>query len=121
MPTPQPLGRISRLRLQAVGAVLASAVMLLPTSVSAQSAQSWTLVTLHAFGLPPDGAVPNGVIRDKKGNLYGTTVYGGKSGHWGAVFALDHTGKERVVHNFRQGPNGYYPASALIFDGSGAV
>jgi uncharacterized repeat protein (TIGR03803 family) len=38
----------------------------------------WTEKVLHAFGSPGDGNAPyGGVIADKRGNLYGTTVSGG--------------------------------------------
>jgi uncharacterized repeat protein (TIGR03803 family) len=116
----QPRGSVSRMRLRATGGALALAAVFLPVVASAQSKQSRTFTTLYSFQDPRrDGAVPyEGVIKDKSGNLYGTTYYGGASGHWGAVFKLDSSGKETVLHSFYQGRNGYHPFS-LIQDGFG--
>ena len=53
-----------------------------------------------------DGKHPDsGVIMDAKGNLYGTTSYGGDfnctpPNGCGTVFKLDTTGKETVLHSF---------------------
>ena len=48
----------------------------------------WTQKVLHAFGAPGDGNSPYGaVIADKRGNLYGTTVFGGAS-NAGIVYEL---------------------------------
>ena len=53
---------------------------------------------LHNFaGAPIDGANPNGgLVRDKFGNFYGTTLGGGATDR-GTVFKLDTTGKETVL------------------------
>jgi uncharacterized repeat protein (TIGR03803 family) len=61
---------------------------------------------LYRFAGPLDGQDPHaGVIRDAAGNLYGTTTNGGAHG-WGAVFKLDTTGKETVLHSFTGGSDG---------------
>ena len=40
---------------------------------------TWTETVLYSFRGIPDGAVPfSGPIVDTKGNVYGTTVFGGK-------------------------------------------
>jgi uncharacterized repeat protein (TIGR03803 family) len=47
-----------------------------------------TETVLHNFTNSPDGAFPTaGLLRDKTGNLYGTTLQGGSSGY-GTVFKL---------------------------------
>jgi uncharacterized repeat protein (TIGR03803 family) len=80
--------------------------------------------TLHIFSGGDDGAIPMGpVVRDKAGNLYGTTRYGGNlscgAPHGcGVVFQLSPKGKETVLHTF-SGPDGMVPSSGLIRDGAG--
>jgi uncharacterized repeat protein (TIGR03803 family) len=88
------------------------------------------LTVLYSFKGWPDGAYPNGVIRDTRGNLYGTTLNGG-SGHngycslhgvpygCGTVFKVDASGKETVLHNFTDNADGGYPEAGLIQDAEG--
>jgi uncharacterized repeat protein (TIGR03803 family) len=68
-----------------------------------------------------DGSTPQGaLIADAKGNLYGTTSYGG--GHCGNVFELSHTSggwKETVLYNFTCGADGADPLDSLVFDAAG--
>jgi uncharacterized repeat protein (TIGR03803 family) len=68
-----------------------------------------------------------GVIRDKQGNLYGTTVYsgdlscygnGGSQPGCGVVFKLDTTGNETVLHTFI-GTDGALPEAPVIRDAKG--
>jgi uncharacterized repeat protein (TIGR03803 family) len=85
---------------------------------------------LYTFTGWPDGAYPNGVIRDAKGDLYGTTLNGG-SGHngycslngvpygCGTVFKVDASGKETVLHKFTDNADGGYPEAGLIQDAEG--
>jgi uncharacterized repeat protein (TIGR03803 family) len=66
-----------------------------------------------------DGAQPlAGLVRDKAGNLYGTTSAGGAS-DLGTVFKLDPAGHETVLHSFTGSPDGRYPCAALILDPEG--
>jgi uncharacterized repeat protein (TIGR03803 family) len=71
-----------------------------------------------------DGANPYaGVIFDQKGNLYGTTLYGGPHGY-GVVFKITPEGKETVLHSFcPQGgyycPDGAQPLAGLVLDRKG--
>ena len=52
------------------------------------TASAFAEQVLHSFAGAPDGAYPgNGLIADKKGNLYGTVGSGGANGG-GAVFEL---------------------------------
>jgi len=72
---------------------------------------------LHAFH-GPDGAFPTAApIRDKRGNLYGTTTWGG-SMHYGTVFKLDKNGKITILHSF-DGLDGMYPFGGLTIDAVG--
>lgn len=74
---------------------------------------------LYSFtGGPADGFYPvAGLLRDKAGNLYGTTWYGGPS-EYGAVFKLDTNGAETILHTF-SGADGRFPSSGLIMDADG--
>lgn len=80
----------------------------------------WSFSTLYSFRGQPDAAFPyGGVIEDPKGNLYGTTYFGGASGV-GAVFQLDLAHKrEHVLYSFAEGNDGGYSTSSLIFDSRG--
>jgi uncharacterized repeat protein (TIGR03803 family) len=73
---------------------------------------------LHTFTGGTDGATPEGgLIRDKGGNLYGTTTAGGPSGA-GTVFCVTAAGKEIVLHSFA-GPDGADPEAGLVRDAAG--
>jgi uncharacterized repeat protein (TIGR03803 family) len=60
---------------------------------------------LYTFTGGNDGAAPNGVFRDGKGDLYGTTSNGGASGA-GVVFEVDTSGHETVLYTFTGGNDG---------------
>lgn len=60
---------------------------------------------------------PNSIVRDSKGNLYGTVQYGG-SANLGIVFKLTPNGKVKVLHTFKGKGDGYYP-TALALDAAG--
>jgi uncharacterized repeat protein (TIGR03803 family) len=77
------------------------------------------LTVLHTFAGGKDGAIPYaGVVRDRAGNLYGTTNQGGGYG-LGTVFKLDKNGKETVLHRFSGLPDGALPGAGLILDAAG--
>ncbi len=82
----------------------------------------WKFKTLHAFtGLPGAGFPYGGVIEDGKGNLYGSTYYGGAGGQ-GSVFKLAKSaGKyaESVLYSFTGGSDGGSPTTTLMFDAKG--
>ena len=81
---------------------------------------------LYSFGSQPgDGsnAYPYaGVIRDAKGNLYGTTIFGGADND-GMVFKVFNKGgvwKETILHTFVGAPgDGWRPFAGLIMDKAG--
>lgn len=78
---------------------------------------------LYTFTGGADGGSPiTGVIRDSAGNLYGTTVYGGKPGcisGCGVVYKVDTTGQEKVLYSFTGGADGANPYSGLTADSAG--
>jgi uncharacterized repeat protein (TIGR03803 family) len=71
-----------------------------------------------------DGQFPNvGLVFDQKGNLYGTTEFGGVSGS-GTVFKLTPTGQETVLHSFCSQNNctdGAAPLRGPIIDQKGTL
>ena len=73
---------------------------------------------LHGFTGSPDGRFPAAdLIRDKAGNLYGTTLEGG--GGAGIVFKLGPKGFETVLYHFTVLANGEGPSGGLVRDASG--
>ncbi len=84
---------------------------------------TFDLTTLYAFkGQPDAGFAYGGLIGDGRGDLLGTTYYGGSSGA-GAVFEVSpeplHRWKERVLYSFKGGNDGSSPTSMLVLDSSG--
>jgi uncharacterized repeat protein (TIGR03803 family) len=79
---------------------------------------------LYSFTGGADGAETfAGVARDEKGNLYGTTYFGGDfSGSLctgagcGVVFKLDPTGKETILYTFTGAADGANPNAGLLQD-----
>jgi len=77
------------------------------------------LHVLYSFTGGDDGSNPqSGVIRDKAGNLYGTTYYGGAAGA-GAVYKLDTSGHQTVLYSFTGGADGGNPVGGVISDSAG--
>ncbi len=74
---------------------------------------------LHTFTGGADGVYPyGGLVRDRAGNLYGTTELGGAFGY-GTVFKVDTNSAESVLHSFT-GPDGEYPTyTGLLLDKEG--
>lgn len=81
---------------------------------------SGNLTVLHSFpSNPSDGIAPSGnLVRDAKGNLYGTTR-GGGAYNYGTVFKVDAFGNETIIHNFTGGSDGGYPYAGVIRDSKG--
>jgi uncharacterized repeat protein (TIGR03803 family) len=78
---------------------------------------------IHSFQGYPDGAVPLGSLIVYKGELYGTTEYGGNSSRacvggaivgCGTIFAIGTSGNERVLYRFRGVPDGLLPWTGLV-------
>jgi uncharacterized repeat protein (TIGR03803 family) len=81
---------------------------------------------LHSFGGSPDGATPSeSLTLDKKGDIYGTTSFGGDQScnggySCGVVFEISSFGQELVLHKFVGGKNdGEVPYGGLARDFSG--
>ncbi len=73
---------------------------------------------LYSFTCGADGNQPVGkLVRDSKGNLYGTAGYGGNpacSFGCGTVFKLDTTGALTVLYSFTGSPDGANPVGGVI-------
>jgi uncharacterized repeat protein (TIGR03803 family) len=91
---------------------------------------SWSENILHSFcsmaGCRDGEAPAAGLIFDRAGRLYGTTMWGGA--HvvpFGTVFRLapkpQGEWKEQVLYEFTGGEDGAYPVAGLAFDGGGKV
>jgi uncharacterized repeat protein (TIGR03803 family) len=80
-----------------------------------------TETVLHNFSYS-DGAFPSTpVVRDKAGNIYGTTSSGGSAGY-GVVFKIDTEGNETVLHSFAGGTSdGCGPDQGLHLGKSGTL
>ncbi len=82
------------------------------------------LTVLHSFGghSPEDGIYPGwGLILDRRGDIYGTTNYGGEFGQ-GTVFKVTSTGQETVVYSFGgKSGDAAIPSGSLIFDTRGNI
>lgn len=85
----------------------------------------FTETVLYKFNGAPDGSNPKGaLVADKSGNLYGTTLTGGKtSSHCGGygpgcgtIFKLSHTGKISLLYKFKNSPDGAGPWAGVILD-----
>jgi uncharacterized repeat protein (TIGR03803 family) len=82
---------------------------------------SGTETVLHSFTGGADGIIPiGGLVRDKAGNLYGTTSQGGTSND-GIVFKISPSGKETILHTFTgSATDGKYPSyTSLLLDAKG--
>lgn len=91
---------------------------------------NWTETVLYSFQGGSDGKNPyGGVVMDRAGNLYGTTVAGGTGGMCtgdgcGTVFKLTHEQNgwvESVLYSFTGGNDGFGPGSALTIDSRGVL
>jgi uncharacterized repeat protein (TIGR03803 family) len=95
--------------------------LLLVSAISPTQAQVQKFKVLHTFK-GSDGAAPVGqLVRDKAGNLYGTTIVGGTGKcqlGCGTVFKMEESGKMTWVRSFN-GANGRQPEAGLLRDAAG--
>jgi uncharacterized repeat protein (TIGR03803 family) len=79
-----------------------------------------TETVLYSFKGGADGFHPyaGALVRDKAGNLYGTTEQGGSSNE-GTVFKVDMSGTESILYNFTGNPDGAIPYGGLVRDLAG--
>jgi len=100
-------------------------LVLLVLGVLLGAAWAQTETVLYSFCAQndcPDGANPAApLVFDQKGNLYGTTPYGGEKNS-GTIFKLTPDGQETVLSSFCLQINcadGAQPSSGLLFDHKG--
>jgi uncharacterized repeat protein (TIGR03803 family) len=101
-----------------IGLVFLSALPLLATVPALAKTKE---VVLHSFTCQEtDGCVPEGgVVLDSKGNLYGTTAFGGANSG-GVVFVLAPTGEFTILYSFNpQSGDGYMPQAGVVRDSQG--
>jgi uncharacterized repeat protein (TIGR03803 family) len=86
---------------------------------------TWTETIIYNFqGFPSDGSWPNSaLIFDSQGNLWGTTLKGGKY-DGGTLYELtpngDGTWAKTFLYQFNQrGPGGWSPRGKLAVDAQG--
>jgi uncharacterized repeat protein (TIGR03803 family) len=86
----------------------------------------WSEKILHTFNASNghDGAAPDApVVIDSSGNIFGTTVGGGKDRFYGVVFELSLNTQghwqEKILHAFTDGNDGGEPNAGLTFDAAG--
>ena len=84
------------------------------------------LKEFYVFTGGADGSGPAGtLLRDRRGNLYGTTIQGGTAASLGTVFKLNREGRETVLHAFtgggfgNPGSDGSAPIGGLVRDEDG--
>lgn len=96
--------------------------------LSPDAGGSWSEKILYTFRgvtkTTSDGEAPQGnLIFDSQGNLYGTTVGGGRTCGCGTVFELspDNQGswQEKVLYAFNGQQDGFGPQAGVIFDAAG--
>jgi len=86
--------------------------------------ETWTEHVLHRFAqFNYDGQLPlAGVVMDVNGNIYGTTLQGGKY-QVGTVFRIsrgtDGKWHETILHNFTSSQGAVLPSTSLTLDRSG--
>jgi hypothetical protein len=90
-----------------------------------QSNGSYTGNLIYQFtDTSGDGEYPfGGVVLDAKGNVYGTTDFGGEFNNYGTVWELMPNGSggwtESVIYDFTGKNDGAFPAAPLTIDASG--
>lgn len=99
-------------------AMLLAAMVVIGMIASVSGANATRLKVLYSFPGGSAGALPGVSFRDRSGNLYGATGYGGTACDCGTVFKLATDGTETVLYAFAGGTDGTYP-SGVIRDGQG--
>jgi uncharacterized repeat protein (TIGR03803 family) len=111
-------GSISSIRGRMAGAVLAL-VSVWVAFPATQFAQAQTYRVLYTFKGQPDGQDPApSLVRDSRGNLYGTTLKGGTH-DCGTVFKITMRGQETVLYSFGCGMDGDSPDGGVVRDADG--
>jgi len=88
-------------------------------AIGLAQAQTATETPIHSFQNFPQGANPySPLARDAAGNLYGTTYQGGQAGD-GALYKIDTSGNQTVLHSFTRGADGANPYAGVALDSAG--
>jgi uncharacterized repeat protein (TIGR03803 family) len=86
------------------------------------SGATWTFSTLFSFGYPNGYYAVSNLVFDSKGNLYGTTDFGGQYEN-GTVFEVSPDGnggwQGTTIYNFQGAPDGSNPIAGLVVDSLG--
>lgn len=90
-------------------------VFLLCLAAPAMAAQ--TFITLYNFDMPGPDNSEAALVQGFNGELYGSTVYGGRAGD-GTIFEMTTSGTLRGLHSFN-GADGASPWSALVLGNDG--
>lgn len=81
---------------------------------------SGTKTILYNFAGSADAASPSSTpILDRRGNIYGIGKFGGGSCNCGAVYEIKSSGKEKLLHSFTGGSDGFSPGYGLTRDKAG--
>lgn len=83
---------------------------------SSQPSHRAAYQSLYSFKNGTDASGPQANLVALAGKLFGTSYFGGASGH-GAVFEVSTDGKERVIHSFGTGTDGTNPSGSLVVVG----
>src|ERR1700722_13084739 len=75
--------------------------------------EAQTITVLHAFTGTAGANPVAGVLRDQKGNLYGSTGWGGAYG-WGTIFKVDTNNVSTVLYSFTGGAAGGVSTRLLL-------
>jgi uncharacterized repeat protein (TIGR03803 family) len=104
-------------------AIVAMALVLMLTVLSAQAVQAQTFQVIHTFTGGADGANPlAGLTMDSAGRLYGTAKTGAQG--FGTVFKMARSGSSWTfapLYTFTDGTDGAYPAAAVTFGPDGGI
>lgn len=97
-------------------ASLTAAMLILFVPLASHAADFHVLLS---FSGNSNGGFPEaGIIRDKAGNLYGSTYYGG-SANAGTIFTITVRGRAKVLYTFSGGQDGANPFGNLTLDKAG--
>jgi uncharacterized repeat protein (TIGR03803 family) len=102
-----------------IGGVAVAAVVtaISSSSVQADARPKAVITILHSFGT--DGQHPfSGLVADKSGTMYGTTLHGGATS-LGTVYKLAPDGAVSVIYNFQGTTDGAFPFSGVTLDKKG--
>jgi uncharacterized repeat protein (TIGR03803 family) len=107
---------------------LVLAIVLVSAVLATRPAQAQTFKVLYKVlysfqGSPDGGDAVAPLVRDAKGNFYGTTNEGGTGGcldyGCGIVFKVAPNGSETVLYSFQGSTDGAFPTAGLVRDTSG--